>query len=175
MAHHELRIPPQNIEAEKSVLGSMLIDSEAIGVVLEVLDESWFYEESHRKIYANIIDLYNNRKNVDLITLSNQLNSHNQLEAVVGVTYLSEIIDFVPTAANVEHYAHIVKEKGILRKLIRNATQIVSEGYDPKGHATKAVDLAEKLIFEVADLEQRRRAVHIKDLVKESIETIDHL
>ena len=175
MAHQELRIPPQNIEAEKSVLGSMLIDSEAIGVALEILDESWFYEEAHRKIYAAIIDLYNNRKNVDLITLSNQLNGRNQLESIGGVTYLTEIIDFVPTAANVEHYAHIVKEKGILRKLIRNATQIVSEGYDPKGHAAEAVDLAEKLIFEVADLEQRRRAVHIKDLVKESIETIDHL
>lgn len=175
MAHQELRVPPQNIEAEKSVLGSMLIDSEAIGVVLEILDESWFYEEAHRKIYASIIDLYNNRKNVDLITLSNQLKGRNELESVGGVTYLSEIIDFVPTAANVEHYAHIVKEKGILRKLIRNATQIVSEGYDPKGHATEAVDLAEKLIFEVADLEQRRRAVHIKDLVRESIETIDQL
>lgn len=175
MGHQELRVPPQNVEAEKSVLGSMLIDNEAIGLVIEVLDESWFYEETHRHIYASILYLYNNHKNVDLITISDLLKNRGLLEAVGGVTYLSEIIDFVPTSANAEHYAHIVKEKGILRKLIRNATQIVSEGYESKTNVTEIVDTAERLIFEIADMEQRRGAVHIKDLVRQSIETIDYL
>ncbi len=175
MGHQELRVPPQNVEAEKSVLGSMLIDNEAIGLVIEILDESWFYEEAHRHIYAIIVYLYNNHKNVDIITVSDLLKNRGLLEAVGGVTYLSEIIDFVPTSANVEHYAHIVKEKGILRKLIRNATQIVSEGYESKTDVTEIVDTAERLIFEIADMEQRRGAVHVKDLVRQSIETIDYL
>ena len=126
MGHQEIKVPPQNIEAEKSVLGSMLIDEEAIGLALEILDESWFYENTHRQIYTAILDLYNNRKNVDLITLADKLRSDGQLDMIGGVPYLSSIIDMVPTSANVEHYAYIVKEKGILRKLIHNATHIVN-------------------------------------------------
>ncbi len=175
MITRDLKVPPQNLEAEKSVLGAMLIDSEAIGVVIEILDESSFYEDSHRRIFSAIAELFNHHKNVDLITLSNELKGLGVLERVGGVTYLSEIIDSVPTSANVEHYAHIVKEKGILRKLIRNATQIVSESFDLKGTVAEVVDTAERLIFEIADLEQRRQAIHIKELVKESIETIDSL
>jgi len=175
MANQQLRILPQNTEAEKSVLGAMMIDNEVIGFVLEILDESWFYEEAHRLIYSAIIQLYNNHKNIDLITLSDYLKSQGLLETMGGVTYLTQIIDFVPTSANVEHYAHIVKEKGILRKLIKNATQIVNDGYESRDSVEQVVDTAEQLIFEVADLEQRRAAVHIKDLVKQSIETIDHL
>ena len=117
MGNKEIRIPPQNIEAEKSVLGSMLIDEEAIGSAIEILDEIWFYDESHRKIYSAILDLYQSRKNVDLITLSNKLRGEGALEQVGGVSYLSSIIEIVPTSANVEHYAGIVKEKGVLRRL----------------------------------------------------------
>ncbi len=175
MANQQLRVLPQNLEAEKSVLGAMMIDNEAVGIVLEILDESWFYEESHRLIYSAILQLYNNHKNIDLITLSDHLKGQSLLEAVGGITYLTQLIDFVPSSANVEHYAQIVKEKGILRKLIRNATQIVSESYDSRENVEELVDMAEQLIFEVADLEQRRAAVHIKDLVKQSIETIDQL
>jgi len=171
----EIRVPPQNIEAEKSVLGAMLIDEEAIGSAVEILDEGWFYEDSHRKIFRAITDLYQARKNVDLITLSDKLKSDGTLEDVGGVTYLSVIIDFVPTAANAEHYAHIVKEKGVLRRLIKNATQIISDSYDLKGSVEDVVDNAEKLIFEIADLKERQQSVHIKDLVKQGIEKIDQL
>jgi len=170
-----LKVPPQNIEAEKSVLGAMLIDNDAIGMAAEILDEAWFYGEAHRLIYSSVLDLYNQHKNVDLITLSDLLKSQGKLENVGGVTYLSEIIDFVPTSANINHYANIVKEKGVLRKLIKNATQIVNDSYDFKGNVNQVVDDAERLIFEVADVDLRRKAVHIKELVKESIETIDSL
>ncbi len=175
MGSQEVKIPPQNLDAEKSVLGAMMIDAEAIGVALEILDPSWFYEESHRHIYSAILDLYNNHKNVDLITLSDKLKSSGQLESVGGVTYLTSVIDYVPSAANIEHYARIVREKGIQRMLIKSATQIISRSYEAKDNVAELVDEAERLIFEVADLRQRQGAVHIKDLVKSTIETIDTL
>ena len=171
----DVRIPPQNVEAEKSVLGSMLIDEEAIGLAVEVLDGSWFYEEAHRKIYQAIIELYNERKSVDLITISDKLKNDGVLDQVGGVTYLSSIIDFVPTSANVEHYSHIVKEKGVLRKLIRNATQIIHESYESTGDIEEIVDKAEKLIFEIAELKQKTKSDLIKDLVRDSIEMLDKL
>ena len=175
MGHEEIRVPPQNIEAEKSVLGSMLIDEEAIGQAVEILDEAWFYDDPHRKIFKAIVDLYNRRKKVDLITICDQLKTDGALDTIGGVTYLSSIIDFVPTSANIEHYAHIVKEKGVLRRLIKNATQIIADSYQIKGHVEDVVDNAERLIFEIADLKQKHPSVHIKELVKQSIETIDHL
>ena len=168
-------IPPQNIEAERSVLGAMLIDDEAIGTALEILDVSWFYENSHNQIYSAILDLYNNRKNVDLITLSEKLKSDGIIDVVGGIPYLSMLIDLVPTAAHVEHYAQIVKEKGILRKLIKNATQIVNVSYEARGNVSEIVDTAERLIFEISDLKHRQQSVHIKELVKASIEKIDSL
>ena len=175
MGHQEIRVPPQNVEAEKSVLGAMLIDDEAIGSAIEVLNETWFYDEVHRKIFKAITELYSERKNVDLITLSDKLKTDGSLEQVGGVSYLSLIIDFVPTSANVEHYARIVKEKGVLRRLIKNATQIISDSYSSNGNIEDVVDNAERLIFEVADLKQRQGSFHIKDLVRQGIETLDFL
>ena len=175
MGHQEIRIPPQNLEAEKSVLGAMLIDEEAIGLAVEALDDGWFYEDAHRKIYRAIVDLYNHHKKVDLITLSDKLKTDGVLEQIGGVTYLSSVIDFVPTSANVEHYAAIVKEKGILRSLIKNATTIINDSYAAKGNVEDVVDNAERLIFEIADLKQRQQSFHIKDLVKQGIETLDRL
>ncbi len=175
MGHEEVRLPPQNIEAERSVLGSMLIDSDAIGEAIRILDESWFYEDSHRKLYHAIIELFNVNKNVDLVTLTDKLKSDGLLEKVGGVAYISSIIDFVPTSANIEHYAHIVKERGILRKLIGNATQIISGCYETKSNIEDVVDNAERLIFEVADLRQTQQSHHIKDLIKDGIEHLDKL
>jgi replicative DNA helicase len=175
VGHEEVRVPPQNVEAEKSVLGSMLIDDEAIGVAVEILDETWFYDESHQRIYKAMVELYNDRKKVDLITLCDKLRSEGSLESIGGVTHLSMIIDSVPTSANVEHYAKIVKEKGILRRLIKNSTYIISESYSSKGNVEEVVDNAEKLIFEIADMKHRQQSFQIKDLVRDSIETIDRL
>ncbi len=129
MGHQEIRVPPQNIDAEKSVLGSLLIDEEAIGAAIEILDEAWFYEQAHRQIFRAVLELYNQRKNVDLITLSDKLKSDGTLEQVGGVSYLSFLIDLVPSAANVEHYANIVKEKGVLRRPIKHATNIIADSY----------------------------------------------
>ena len=175
MGNPEVKVPPQNIEAERCVLGSMMIDEEAIGTAVEILQEDWFYNEAHRTIFSALVDLYNDRKNVDLITVTDKLTAQGQLDQIGGVAYISSVIDTVPTSANVGHYANIVKEKGILRRLIKNATQIVSDSYEAKGKIEDIVDDAERLIFEVADLKQQQQSYHIKDLVKDGIEKIDYL
>lgn len=175
MGSQEIKIPPQNIEAEQSVLGAMLIDEDAIGTALEILDVTWFYEDAHQKIYSAILGLYNNRKNVDLITLSDKLRNEGVLDLVGGQTYLSQLTEIVPTSANVAYYAQIVREKGILRNLIKNATQIVTDCYDAQEKIETVLDKAEELIFNVADIRHQQNSEPIKDLVKRSIERIDSL
>jgi len=175
MGSEEIKVPPQNIEAEQSVLGAMLIDDNAIGAAVEILDVAWFYEEAHRRIYQAMLDLYNERKNVDLITLSEKLRNDGALESVGGQPYLSQLTEVVPTAANISYYANIVKEKGILRNLIKNATQIVNGCYESQASVDEVMDSAEQLIFEVADIRHQQKSEPIKDLVKRSIEKIDKL
>lgn len=175
MGDQEVRVPPQNAEAERAVLGAMMIDDEAIGVAIEHIDSSYFYETAHQKIFNSIIDLYSNRKNVDFITLSDQLKHQGLIEAVGGVSYLTELIDHVPSSANVRHYAGIVKEKGIQRKLIKNATEIISRSYEKGVDIEELVDSAEQLIFEIATARQKQEAAHIKDILKETMEVIDNL
>ena len=175
MGSQEVKIPPQSAEAEQSVLGAMMIDQEAIGMALEILDQTCFYEEAHRLVYFAVIELYNNQKNVDLITLSDHLKNKGLLEKIGGVSYLTRLIDLVPTSANVEHYATIVKEKSIQRRLIKNATEIVSSSFEPGANVDELVDSAERLIFEIATARQRQKSVHIKEIIKSTIETIDKL
>lgn len=112
------RIPPQNIEAEQSVLGSMLLDKEAIPTVAEILKSDDFYREDHAEIYEAIMDLFNKAEPVDLITVTEQLKARGTLDKVGGLEYITNIATAVPTTANVKYYASIVEEKSILRKLI---------------------------------------------------------
>lgn len=175
MGDQEVRVPPQNTEAERAVLGAMMIDDEAIGVAIEHIDSSYFYETAHQKIFNSIIDLYSNRKNVDFITLSDQLKHQGLMEVIGGVSYLTELIDHVPSAANVRHYAGIVKEKGIQRKLIKNATEIISRSYEKGVDIEELVDSAEQLIFDIATARQKQEAAHIKDILKNTMEVIDNL
>jgi replicative DNA helicase len=175
MGHQEIRVPPQNLDAEKAVLGAMLIDEEAIGEVIEALNSSYFYEIAHQRLFEAIVKLYSNRRNVDTITLSDQLTAEGILDAVGGVGYITELVDCVPTAANVLHYAAIVKEKGIKRHLIKNATEIVTRSYDSDAEVDELVDGAEQLIFEIASARQKQKAYAVKDLVQSTIETIDSL
>ena len=122
-----LRVPPQNIDAEKAVLGAMMISEDAIGVSIEHLDSFYFYETAHQKIFDAVLQLYSQRKRVDIVTLSDWLKNTGQLDSLGGVSYLSQLADFVPTAANAQYYVDIVKEKGIQRQLIKNATEIISK------------------------------------------------
>jgi replicative DNA helicase len=169
------KVPPQNLEAEMAVLGSLLIDEEAIAVAIETLSADSFYKDSHRKIFDAILELFNASKAVDLITLTDELKRKGQLEGVGGVSFLTSLANSVPTAANIGHYVSIVKEKSILRTLINNATRIVSECYEAEGDVDAVVDSAEKLVFEVSDKKHQGSYISLKEIVKSSIETIDKL
>ncbi len=175
MGHEEIRVPPQSQAAERAVLGAMLLDEDAIGAVIESLDSSFFYDASHQKIYDGMVRLYADRKNVDIITLGDRLKSDGVLESVGGSAYLAELADSIPTAANVLYHVEIVKEKGLKRKLIKSATEIVARSYEDGAEAGVLVDDAERLIFEIAHARQKQQAFAVKDIVKETIKVIDSL
>ncbi|MBM3248645.1 MAG: replicative DNA helicase [Candidatus Omnitrophica bacterium] len=175
MGNQEVKVPPQNIEAEIAVLGSMLLEEDAIPLVLELVDGSCFYKDSNRKIFEAIMSLYDAHKVVDLITLTDELKKKDMLDDIGGATYLTSLVDNVPTAANVQYYAKIVKERSILRSLITNATQIVKEGFESKDNVDQLLDRAERLIFEISDHRAESGYAPIKDIIKDSIETIDKL
>src|SRR3989338_10714575 len=169
------KIPPQNLEAEMAVLGSMLLDEDAISVASEILDRDYFYKENHRKIFEGIINLYSANKPVDLITLTDLLKNTGELDEVGGASFLTALANAVPTSANIGHYVSIVKEKYILRSLINNATRIVSLCYESEGNVNEVVDSAEKFIFEVSDRKSSGTYLHLKEIIKDSIESIDRL
>ncbi len=167
------KVPPQNIEAEIAVLGSMLIEDEAIAQAIELVKSSFFYKDAHQKIFQAIVDLYSANKAVDLVTLTEELKKRGELDGVGGAAYLTELTAAVPTAANVQHYARIVKEKSILRNLISTATQIVTQSYGGQEEASFLLDKAEKQIFDIAGSQLRTMSVSIKEIIKDSIETIE--
>ncbi|MCX5918903.1 MAG: replicative DNA helicase [Deltaproteobacteria bacterium] len=169
------RLPPQNLEAEVSVLGGVLLDNEALNRVLEVMKEGDFYRESHRKIFSAILDLYEKSEPVDLITLTEALKKREALEAVGGVEYLNSLVNSVPTAANISYYAKIVKEKAILRKLINRSTDIISQVYGVSGDVDDFLDQAERSIFEISEDRVRPSFYPLKDIIKASFKTIERL
>jgi replicative DNA helicase len=169
------RLPPQNLEAEVSVLGGVLLDNEALNRVLEVMKEGDFYRESHRKIFSAILDLYEKSEPVDLITLTEALKKRDALEAVGGVEYLNSLVNSVPTAANISYYAKIVKEKAILRKLINRSTDIISQVYGVSGDVDDFLDQAERSIFEISEDRVRPSFYSLKDIIKSSFKTIERL
>jgi len=169
------KIPPQNIEAEAAVLGSMLIEEEAIAKAIELIDETAFYREAHRIIYRTVTGLFGKGAAVDIVTLTEALRKSNELEDVGGASYITGLTASVPTAANIEYHARIIKEKSVLRQLINSATQIVGECYDSPSAADNILDNAERLIFEITSKQVEQKSVLLKDVIKDSIETIDTL
>ena len=170
------KLPPQNIEAEMAVLGSMLIDDEAIAQAIEVLNPDSFYKDSHRRIFDCILNLFNQNKAVDIIIICDELKKQGLLEQVDGPGYLASLVNTVPTSANILHYALIVREKATLRALINNATRIISDAYNVEGNADEVLDNAERLIFEIRDRPHHGSSViPLKEIIKDSIETIDKL
>lgn len=169
------RLPPQNLEAEVSVLGGILIENEALHQVLEILSASDFYREAHRKIFSAMLQLYERNEPVDLITLSEILKKKDELEAVGGLEYLNQLVSSVPTAANISYYANIVKEKSLLRKIIHRATEIINEGYGNSRDINEFLDRAERLIFEISEDRVRPSFFPLKDILKTSFKTIEKL
>ena len=169
------KLPPQNIEAEESILGGILIENEAINRVTEILDPDDFYRDAHRKIFNALINLSERDEPADLITLTNELRKTDQLDSIGGASYLTSLIDSVPTAANIEYYAKIVKEKAILRKLIQTSTEIITQSYEDRGDVEVFLDEAERAIFEISEKRVRPSFYSIRDIVKESFKTIERL
>ena len=169
------KIPPQNLVAEQSVLGSMLIDKNAILRAVELLSPESFYRDAHRYIYEAILKLFDVGEPVDAVTVSEALRKVDKLDAVGGSVYIADLINSVPTSANVEHYAKIVEEKAILRKLIDAGTKIVQEAFDEPENVESILDGAEKTIFEIALKRVKEGFYKIDSVLKKVLDRIDKL
>jgi len=169
------KLPPQNIEAEQSVLGGILIENEAINKVMEILSAEDFYRDAHRKIFYALTNLSERDEPADLITLTNELRKINQLDSVGGASYITSLIDSVPTAANIQYYAKIIKEKALLRKLIETSTEIITQSYQDRGEVEEFLDEAERAFFQISEDRVRPSFYPIRYIVKESFKTIEKL
>lgn len=166
------RVPPQNLEAEQSVLGAMLLEKEAIVRAAEILRPEDFYRDAHRQIFAGMLSLFEKGEAVDLVTLCEELRQQGSLEDVGGVSYITTLANLVPTAANVEYYARIVEEKAVLRQLIRTATDIVSRSYEGQEEIATLLDDAERRIMELSLRRSSQGFVRLKEVL---MSTLDRL
>jgi len=169
------RIPPQNIEAEQSVLGAMLIEKEAIAKVVEILQSGDFYREANRLVFQAILDLFNRNDGVDMITVIEVLRKEDKLEAAGGIAYITSLANSVPTAANVVYHARIVEEKSLLRQLIHAATNIAGMGYDANDEVPLILDSAEKMILDVAGRKVGHDFTPIKNILLDTFTKIEGL
>ena len=161
------RVPPQSLDAEQSVLGSLLIDRDAIIQVAPLLKHEDFYQPSHGVIYQAIADLYTRQEPTDVITLTDELARRDKLDAVGGVSYLTSLVSVVPTAVHVEYYARIVERNATLRRLIDAGTKVVGIGFRDSIEAQEALDEAEQAIFAVSENRVPRGFTSIKDVLEE--------
>ena len=169
------RVPPQNIEAEQSVLGAILLDNEAINQAIEILTREDFYRESHREIFRAMVGLSERNQPVDAITLTDALRTGGVLEAVGGAGYIAELAACVPTAANAGHYARIVREKALLRSLASISTEIASGAYDSPPNVEEYLDESEHKIFEISERRIRQSFHSMPELTRESIRLLERL
>jgi replicative DNA helicase len=168
------RIPPHNIDAEQSVLGSMILDKEAIIYAAEMISGNDFYKDAHREIFDAILALYNKDEPVDLITLSEELKQRQLLDAIGGLTYLTSLSSAVPTTTNVKYYAKIVEEKSLLRKLIRASSEIIEKGYEAED-VNAILDMAEQSIFNICQKNSKEGFLPIKEVLLDSFNKIEEL
>jgi len=169
----EQRIPPQALEAERAVLGAMMLGEEAIAKIIEFLDETCFYRDSNRRVFDSIIALYQKGEPADLVTVREELKSAGNLEAAGGEIYLTELLDEVATTANVEHYARIVLETAIKRKLINALTGVVGDAYDTGEEAVDLLDRAEQTIFGLSERRLRTGARTLEEVLHTTFELIE--
>ncbi len=174
MSQYE-RIPPHNDDAEKSVLGSILLDKDALFEVLEILRPEDFYSEMHKEIYSAVIELYRKSQPVDILTVSEELKKRKSLEMVGGRAYIALLSTLVPSTSNAAEYAKIIGEKAILRRLIGTASDIVDKSYQEKMGPSEVLDFAERGIFEIAQQRQSKDFAPIKDVLWSNIARLDEL
>jgi len=168
------RIPPQDLGAEVCVLGSMILDKDGIGEIIPILRMEHFYRQDHRLIYDALISLYENNKPIDLVLLQDELDSRGQLEQVGGSQYLVDLVNGVPSAANMVYYARIVRDKGMLRNLITTSGEINNMAYEARGDVGEVMEEAEQKIFEVTQQKITGQSVKIKDIIIQVYESLEH-
>lgn len=169
------RIPPQNIEAEQSVLGAMMLDKEAIAKASEILTSEDFYREAHRVIFNAMLELYNKNEAVDMVTITDILRRDNKLEDIGGIAYITALANVVPTAANVKYHADIVAEKSVLRQLVRVSTEIATMGYEGSDDVGVLLDTAESRILEISNRKKKNDFTQIKDVLMDSVQGLEKL
>ena len=169
------KVPPNDIEAEQAVIGSMLTDREAVFAAIEALKEDDFYREDNKIIYSAILNLYNRGEPIDVITLKSELSAMGKLEAVGGLEYIVELPEKVPTTSNVDQYIKIVEEKSLLRNLLKTANDIITLGYDPTQDVEAIIDNSEKKIFEVMQKKNQKGYSSIKDILVDTFTELEQL
>ncbi|MBI5194039.1 MAG: replicative DNA helicase [Nitrospirae bacterium] len=169
------KVPPQNIDAEQSILGAILIENDAVYKAVEILSVDDFYKESHRKIFLAMIELSEKNEAIDLVTITEFLKKKNDLDIAGGATYVSQLSNAVPTAANIRYHAKIVHEKAILRNLIHTATEIVTRGYEDTRDVEELLDYAENSIFSISEKKIKPSFTPVKEIIKNSFEAIERL
>ena len=173
IASDALKVPPQDLDAEKSVLGALLIDSSAISAVAEFLREEHFYRRENQLIYRACLTLFEKQQPIDVVTLKSQLQHEGNITAVGGGAYLSDLINSVPTSAYVEHYAEIVKNHYVKRKLIELGSRTIEKAFDEKGDVKKLLDNAEMEIFALAQQHAHRDFIELKEILATSFERLE--
>jgi len=168
-------VPPHNQEAEQSVIGAIFLEPQALITAAEILQEEDFYRVAHQKIFHTMIRLSDQGKPIDVVTVTEELSAKKELEDVGGLSYLTEIANSVPTAANIAHYARIVEEKALLRRLIRVATDIVEDGFAREDEVEALLSEAEKKMMEVSNRKNAGDFRHIKDVLVETYDNIELL
>ena len=169
------RKAPQNLDAEMSVLGVAFLDKYALEKIVEEVDASMFYSDANKKVFLALQELYKQRVPIDITTVKNELDKQKNLNSVGGIEYLSEIIDSVATAANLDYYIKIVKEKALRRKLIDTATDIISDSYEEEENITSLFDSAEKNILNVIKARQTSEFRKINDVLRSAQEQLEQL
>jgi replicative DNA helicase len=169
------RVPPHNVEAEESVLGSMLLSRDAIAEVLELLHEEDFYRPAHRTVFRSVLDLYSHGQAVDAVTVGEELRRSGELADVGGAPFVHTLVSSVPTAASAGYYARIVKEAGILRRLIDVGTRIVQLGYETPQDTERAVDFAESWVYQVAQGRVTEDYQALREVLTSTLEAIERL
>lgn len=173
--HSADKLPPQNLDAEKSTLGSLLIDKDAVIKIADILDPSDFYLDSHGQIFAVMLELYENRIPIDILSLASRLQEKNQLEALGGHSYLSELANEVPTSSHIVSYAKIVQRKSTLRKLLRAAADITGLAYKETEDVENLLDESERKLYSVSQKYYKQNFIPIKSVLNEAFDRIDEL
>jgi replicative DNA helicase len=175
MSTKDLKLPPQDLEAEQSVLGSLLIDKEAVYSVADLLDPGDFYKSANAEIYRTILGLWNRQEPVDILSVTSELKKRSKLNEVGGAGYLTELVESVPTSSHVTHYAKIVKEKKILRELITTSQRITEDALTAPGDMEMLLDDVEQRIFSISKQSLAKNFVHIRGELKEAYERIEKI